>query len=152
MSDASQLKMTAQEVEDLVHVGFEHKTRRWTVERVEAGRARVRVPYRESMLRPGRVLSGPSLFAAADVAMYVLVLAHVGPQLMAVTANFNINFLAKAKPGDILADARMLKLGRRLAVMEVGLYSSAEPEVRVAHVTGSYALPSARPAPAEAPS
>jgi uncharacterized protein (TIGR00369 family) len=142
MSAASPLKMSAQEVEDLVHAGFELKRRRWHVEEVGQGFARIRMPYSESMLRPGRVLSGPSLFGAADVAMYVLVLTHVGPELMAVTANFNMNFLSKAKPGDIIAEARLIKLGRRLAVMEVSLFSSAEPAVRVAHVTGSYALPS----------
>lgn len=140
--------MTAQEVEDLIHAGFEACKRRWVLEEVGPGFARIRVPYKDSMLRPGRVLSGPSLFGAADVAMYALVLSHVGPELMAVTANFNMNFLAKAKPGDIIADARMLKLGRRLAVMEVGLFSSAEPAVRVAHVTGSYALPASKAAPA----
>jgi len=82
-----------------------------------------------AMLRPGNVLSGPALFTAADLSMYALVLSHVGPELMAVTANFNMNFPAKAKPGDIIGEGRMLKLGRRLAGMEVLLYSSNGREV-----------------------
>ena len=102
---------------------------------------RVRLPYRDSMLRPGRVLSGPALFTAGDLAMYALVLSHIGPELMAVTSNFNVNFLNKGKPGDIIGEGRMLKLGRKLAVMEALLYSAAEPETLVAHVTGSYSLP-----------
>lgn len=135
------LKMTAQQVEDLIHMGFAAKRKFLLVEEVRENYARTRVPYRDSMLRPGNVLSGPALFTAADTVMYALVLSHLGPELMAVTSNLNINFLAKAKPGDIIAEATMLKLGRRLAVMEVSLYSAAEPATRVAHVTGSYALP-----------
>ena len=91
--------------------------------------------------RPGGVISGPTLFAAADTAMYALVLSHLGPELMAVTANFNMNFLNKAVPGDVVADARLLKLGRRLVVMEVDLRTSADPQRLAAHVTGSYARP-----------
>jgi len=136
-----ELKLTAQQVDDLIHLGFAAKRKILAIEEVRPGYVRARLPYRESMLRPGNVLSGPALFTAADLVMYALVLSHIGPELMAVTANFNMNFLAKAKPGDIIGEGKMLKLGRRLAVMETLLYSSAEPETLVAHVTGSYALP-----------
>jgi len=134
-------KLTAQQVEDLIHRGFAAKRKILAIEEVRPGYVRARLPYRDSMLRPGNVLSGPALFTAADLVMYALVLSHIGPELMAVTANFNMNFLAKAKPGDIIGEGKMLKLGRRLAVMETLLYSAAEPETLVAHVTGSYALP-----------
>lgn len=136
------LKLTSRELEDLIHLGFNSVNRKFLViEELKPGYARTRVPFRPSMLRPGGVLSGPALFAAADTAMYVLVMGHIGPELMAVTSDFNMHFLSKAKQGDIIAEGRLLKLGRRLAVMEVSLFSSAEPDKRVAHVTGSYALP-----------
>jgi uncharacterized protein (TIGR00369 family) len=137
----TELKMTAQQVEELIHLGFAAQRKMLSIEEVGPNYARTRLPYRDSMLRPGNVLSGPALFTAADLTLYALVLSHIGPELMAVTANFNINFLAKARPGDIIGEGRMLKLGRRLAVMEAQLYSAAEPETLVAHVTGSYALP-----------
>lgn len=111
------------------------------IEHVEPGYARVRLAYSERMLRPGGVISGPTLFAAADTAMYALVLSHLGPELMAVTSSFNMNFLNKAAPGDVIAEARLLKLGRRLVVMEVNLRTGADPQKIVAHVTGSYARP-----------
>lgn len=111
------------------------------VEEVREGYARIRLPFRDSMLRPGNVVSGPALFTAADSAMYALVLSHVGPALMAVTANMNLTFLNKALPGDVIGEAQLLKLGRRLVVMNVDLSTSADPERIVAHVTGSYALP-----------
>ena len=111
------------------------------VEEVRQGYARIRLPFRDSMLRPGNVVSGPALFTAADSAMYALVLSHLGPTLMAVTANMNLTFLNKALPGDVVGEAHLLKLGRRLVVMNVDLSTSADPGRIVAHVTGSYALP-----------
>ncbi len=135
-----ELKLSATEVEALIRGGLVSASS-IVVDAVAPGVARVRMPYKDSMIRPGNVLSGPSMFAAADLAMYALVLSHLGPLLMAVTSNLNINFLNKAKPGDLIAEARLLKLGRRLVVMEVNLYSSADPALCVAHVTGSYALP-----------
>lgn len=139
-----ELKLDASAVQELIRAGLPAAARGGiVVEEVREGHARVRIPYRDSMLRPGNVLSGPALFTAADTAMYALVLSHLGPALMAVTANFNMNFLNKAKPGDIVAEARLLKLGRRLAVMEVALRSAADPDTIAAHVTGSYALPAA---------
>lgn len=140
---ALELKLTGPQLEDLIHLGFNRGADRkfLHVEELKIGYARVRIPFRTSMLRPGGVVSGPALFTAADTAMYVLVMGHIGPELMAVTSDFNIHFLSKAKQGDVIAEAKLLKLGRRLAVMEVALFTSAEPDKRVAHVTGSYALP-----------
>ena len=74
------------------------------------------------MLRPGGTVSGPTLMALADCAMYVVLLSAIGPVGLAVTTNLNINFLRKGSPGqDMFAEARLLKLGKRLAVGEVTL-------------------------------
>jgi uncharacterized protein (TIGR00369 family) len=137
-----ELKLGGTEIENLIQRGFGAQQKMFDIESLVPGSLRVRTPFQPRMLRPGNVLSGPALFTAADLAMYALVMAHVGPELMAVTANMNLNFLNKATPGDIIAEGRLLKLGRKLAVMEVALYSSAEPQTMVAHATGSYALPS----------
>ena len=95
------------------------------------------------MLRPGNIISGPTLFTAADSAMYALVLGHLGAQLMAVTSDMSLRFLARAAPGDVIGEATFLKLGRRLAVMEAKMSTRGAPGVVVAHASGSYALPSA---------
>lgn len=136
-----ELKLDAPQVEALIRGGLAVAGRSGLcIEEVRPGYARVRLPYHEKMLRPGNVISGPTLFTAADTAMYALVLSHIGPQLMAVTADLNIRFLNKARPGDVVGEAKLLKLGRRLAVMEVSLTTGGDPQP-VAHVTGSYALP-----------
>lgn len=137
-----ELKLQAAALQDLIRTGLRVAERGGLlIEDVRWGYARVRLPYRDVMLRPGNVISGPTLFTAADSAMYALVLSHVGPQLMAVTANMNMNFLNRAAPGDVVGEARLLKLGRRLVTMDVQLSTSADPAKIVAHVTGSYALP-----------
>ncbi|MBR0695778.1 PaaI family thioesterase [Bradyrhizobium lablabi] len=101
----------------------------------------VRQRYNERMLRPGGTVSGPTLMALADCAMYVVLLSAIGPVGLAVTTNLNINFLRKGRSGqDVLAAARLLKLGKRLAVGEVTLLSSPSPDP-IAHVTATYSIP-----------
>lgn len=138
------LKLDAAEVERLIRAGLPIAERSgFAVEHLEPSRARVRLPYRAWMLRPGDTIAGPVLMMAADAAMYALVLAHLGPQLLAVTADMTLHFLRRPRAADVLAEAHLLKLGRRLAVMRVELRSAGEEEL-VAHVTGSYALPGDR--------
>ena len=97
--------------------------------------------YSDQMLRPGGTISGPTLMALADFAMYVVLLSAIGPVGLAVTTNLNINFLRKGAPGqDVLAAARLLKLGKRLAVGEVNLLSGSSPDP-IAHVTSTYSIP-----------
>ena len=111
------------------------------IERVDGERALARVPFNGRLVRPGGTLSGPVQMALADTAMYAVVLGALGRVEMAVTSHLNINFLAKPAPVDLLAEARILRLGRRQAVCEVSLFSAGQENVLVAHVTGTYALP-----------
>ena len=99
-----------------------------------------RLPYQARHLRPGGTLSGPAMMTLADAAMYAAVLGRLGRVEMAVTQNLNINFLARPKPADLLAEAEILKMGRRTIVLDVKIYSAGSPEV-VAHATGTYSLP-----------
>lgn len=139
------LKLDAAEVEAVIRDGLPGPTQGgFHVEEVRQGYARVRLPFAPWMLRPGNLVSGPALFTAADAAMYALVLAHAGPVVMAVTTNMTLHFLSAAPVGDVVAEAKLLRLGMRLAVMEVSLFTG-EDATFVAHVTGTYALPRPRP-------
>ena len=103
---------------------------------------RLRARYNERFLRPGGTIAGPVMMGLADAAVYALVLSRIGPVELAVTTQLSINFLRKPAPGDIIADARMLKLGKRLAVAEVNLFSEQTgPEQSVAHITATYSIP-----------
>lgn len=137
----AELKLDAAQTQALIHGGLNEAARiGLEVQSVQPGSAKVRIPYADHMLRPGNVISGPTLFAAADSAMYALVLSHLGPELMAVTSQINMHFLNKATRGDVIAEARLLKLGRRLVVMEVLLRTGDDPAV-VAQVSGTYVRP-----------
>jgi uncharacterized protein (TIGR00369 family) len=72
--------------------------------------------------------------------MYVAVLASIGPVPLAVTTNLNINFLRRPGAGDLVAEARLMKLGKRLAVGEVAIRSDGMSDV-VAHATSTYSIP-----------
>jgi uncharacterized protein (TIGR00369 family) len=114
-----------------------------TIERADGASCLLRQRYSERMLRPGGTISGPTLMALADCAMYVVLLSAIGPVGLAVTTNLNINFLRKGAPGqDVLAAAKILKLGKRLAVGEVSLLSGTSPDP-IAHVTATYSIPNA---------
>jgi uncharacterized protein (TIGR00369 family) len=114
-----------------------------TIESADGATCLLRQRYSDRMLRPGGTISGPTLMALADCAMYVVLLSAIGPVGLAVTTNLNINFLRKGQPGqDVLAAAKLLKLGKRLAVGEVNLLSGTSPDP-VAHVTATYSIPNA---------
>lgn len=118
-------------------------------EAIEHGHGRLRMDYKPDLVRPGGTVAGPAMMALADIAMYAVVLSLLGPVELAVTTNLSINFLRKPAPGDIVAEARALKGGRRLIVVEVELFSvdgEGDGEgngegLLVAHTVGTYSAP-----------
>ena len=99
----------------------------------------IRLPYDKSMTRLGDTISGPVMMAAADAAMYAVIIAHVEHGQYAVTSHLNIEFLRRPEPGDLYVRAHILKLGRRFIPCRVELFA-ADRQTLVAHVAGAYAL------------
>ena len=114
--------------------------KQFEVEGIGPMTATLRLNAQERHLRPGGTISGPTMFSLADLALYVAILAQIGPVGLAVTTNLNINFLRKPEPRDLVGEARLIKLGKRLAVGEVSIYSRGESDL-VAHATGTYSIP-----------
>lgn len=112
----------------------------FSCEAIESGWIRLRLHFSERFLRPGDAISGPTMFALADTALFGAVMSIIGEQTMAVTTDLNIHFLRRAGPKDLIAEAKILSHGKRLAVGEVHLFSDGE-EDPVAVASGSYALP-----------
>src|SRR6201994_1138333 len=136
-------KMSVAELEKFLHVEFPQAFSDGdiSIESADGASCLLRQRYSDQMLRPGGTVSGPTLMALADYAMYVVLLSAIGPVGLAVTTNLNINFLRKGEAGhDIMAEARILKLGKRLAVGEVTLLSAGSPDP-IAHVTATYSIP-----------
>jgi uncharacterized protein (TIGR00369 family) len=114
--------------------------RTYHVEAVGPLTARMRMDYHERHIRPGGTLSGPAMMTLADLALYVAILAQIGPVALAVTTNLAFNFLRKPAQNALIADCRILKLGKRLAVGEVFLMSEGDDEV-VCQATWTYSIP-----------
>jgi uncharacterized protein (TIGR00369 family) len=134
-------RMTAAEIDRFIDATFpQAREQRTTIEEIGERRIRVRLLTDERNLRPGGTLSGPTLMTLADTTMYFLVLAMIGPVALAVTTHLSINFLRRPAPGDVIAEGEMLKLGKRLAVGHVTLYSGGDREP-LAHVQLTYSLP-----------
>lgn len=112
----------------------------YAIESVGPFTATLRLRANESHVRPGGTVSGPSLMALADLALYVAILAQIGPVALAVTTSLSFNFLRKPAPGDLVAECRLLKLGKSLATGEVAIRTAGNPEV-VCHAVGTYSIP-----------
>lgn len=114
------------------------------VDSVGERRATVRKAVSVADLRPGGTVSGPTMMALADTALYVALLGEIGIVPLAVTTNLNTNFLRKPVASrDLLAQCTLLKVGRNLAIGEVFLFSEGQDEP-IAHATGTYAIPPER--------
>ncbi len=113
----------------------------FAVERADTAGVTLRLIVAERHLRPGGTVSGPAMFALADVAMYLAILSRIGPVALAVTTNCAIDFMRKPAAGrDLRAEARVLKLGRVLAVGDVLIFSDGE-EAPVARAGLTYSIP-----------
>lgn len=146
--------LSAEQILEVFEVAFPDTPRGlFRIERMGPGHVRCTMGHRATDLRPGGTIQGPALMALADIASLFVLLAHLGPQLGVVTTSLHIDFLRRPSPGELRADAELLKLGKRLAVIDVRIYSlpaqtpaPADPEAQaappcVARASVTYALP-----------
>ncbi len=131
-------KLTLAELEALMDKSFPSWRQFSQITAVGERDLTLRMPFRNDLVRAGGTISGPALMALADTAAYFVTLAHAGPVASAATANLDIHFLSRPQPAAIRAVATMLRLGRRLSVSRVDLFSET---TLVAHATVTYALP-----------
>ncbi len=133
--------MNVAELNDLMARVFPQVDGQFEVVALGAEGVIMRMPVDDRHLRPGGTVSGPSMFALADCAFYMAVLAMIGPRTLSVTTNCCIDFLRKPAPGDLIGTARILKLGKRLCVGDVLIHSDAHPEGGpVARASVTYAI------------
>lgn len=135
------LKMNAEELQAFVGEVFPQVKDDFVIEALDDMKVTVRMRIGERHLRPGGTVSGPSMFALADVSVYLAVMAMIGPKALAVTTNSSLDFMRKPASGlDLIAECRLLKLGKVLAVGDVLLFSEgmAQP---VARASMTYSIP-----------
>lgn len=139
---SSVLRLDAEALNHFLGKAFPHanEERRGRVRSVEPGLLIAEMMPNDRALRLGGLISGPTQMGFADMAAYVMVLAHIGPVAMAVTSGLNYQFLRPCLPGVLTAKAELLRLGKKLAVMDVRLYSGDDPRA-VGQATVTYAIP-----------
>jgi len=141
---SSQATVSLEQLQAFLREHFPQGEQYGRLEVLGKGSATLRLSVSDEHLRPGGTVSGPAMMALADVAVYAALLSEIGLVPLAVTTNLNINFLSKPAAGvDLLADAKMLKVGRSLAVGEVTIHSEGNSDP-VAHAVMSYAIPQDR--------
>ena len=134
------LSMSIDQLHEFMRAEFSQMADSVDVLNLSYGSIETRLKVGPENLRPGGTVSGPAMFALADVTIYLAVLAIIGPQKLAVTTNCSIDFMRKPSPGDLRAEGRILKMGRRLAVGDVLIFSSEFSEP-VARAGMTYSLP-----------
>ena len=110
------------------------------VDAVTDGGVQVRQPISDRHGRPGGTVSGPTMMSLADTGAWMAILSRIGPVVLAVTTSLHIDFLRKPELSDLVADAQILKLGSRLAVVDVTLHSLDSLDV-VAKAQVTYSIP-----------
>jgi len=142
-TDEPKTRLTAAEITEFLSEVFPGSMDRFVIEAVAPMRARVRMRFNEFQLRPGGTISGPSLMTLADTGLWVALLAMIGREPLSVTSHLDIDFLRKPAPADVVAHTTLYKIGKRLAVGDVIMYSAGE-DVPCARASVTYAIPSTR--------
>ena len=141
MNTPAALRLDAEEIAEFLSEVFPGAMENFTIEDVQPMSARIRMPFQPWRLRPGGTISGPSLMALADTGLWVALLAMIGREALSVTSHLDIDFLRKPAPADVIADTVLHKLGKRLAVGTVLMYSDGE-DMPCARASVTYAIPS----------
>ncbi|MEL6312600.1 MAG: PaaI family thioesterase [Pseudomonadota bacterium] len=138
------LMMTADEVMTVLNRVFGQVDGQFAIEELGEMQITVRLKVGEQHLRPGGTVSGPSIFGLADVAIYMIVMAMIGPKVLAVTTSSSMDFMRKPDgQKDLIATCKLLKLGRSLAVGDVLIFSEGGQDP-VARASMTYSIPPER--------
>ena len=140
-SDSTDAKIYSEEFLEIVRRGVPYVGQLGiSAESWEAGRITLRLPCHKLIERPGGTICGPALMGLADVTLFGVVMTLIGRAELALTTDLNFHFLSKPALADMLAEGRVLKLGRRLMVGEVTMYSDGKAQP-ICQAIGSYAIP-----------
>lgn len=141
MTELPQPRLSIHQLHDFLTREFPQVSGEFEVVDIGPMRLRLKLVPVARHLRPGGTISGPTMFALADCAVYLAILAHVGEEALAVTTSASLDFLRKPEAGrDLFADATLLKLGKSLAVGDVAVRSEGNQAV-VARATLTYSRP-----------
>ncbi|MFF7264080.1 PaaI family thioesterase [Streptomyces sp. NPDC008159] len=106
---------------------------------LDEGRAMLRLPWSDRLAREGGALSGQALMAAADTATVIAVSAARGSFVPMTTVQQSTSFQRAVVGEDVLVEAVLTKLGRRMAFAEIAMIAADSGEL-AARASTVYAL------------
>jgi uncharacterized protein (TIGR00369 family) len=101
--------------------------------------ARLRMPFSERLCRDNGVVCGQALMAFADTAMVIAMVAANGGYRPMTTVDQTTHFMRAVASSDVLADARVVRLGRTMSFGRVTL-SAAVDGKPIAMVSSAFAM------------
>jgi acyl-coenzyme A thioesterase PaaI-like protein len=140
---APKQRLSAADITEFLNDVFPGAMEAFAIEAVQPMSARVRMYHRDYRLRPGGTISGPALMTLADTGVWVALLGMIGREPLSVTSHLDIDFLRKPAPADVIGHVTLHKVGKRLAVGDVLMYSDGEAQP-CARASVTYAIPSQR--------
>ena len=135
--------MTVEALQQFLHDGFPGSPPSYVVEEITDLGVRLRLPVSSAHSRPGGTVAGPALMALADCTAWLAIVGQIGPVALSVTTSLHIDFLRRPALVDVIAEGLLLKLGKRLAVVEVAMRSDGTPAI-VAKAQVTYSIPPER--------
>ena len=137
------MQMNAQHLTRFMREQFPQVAEDFAVQINDQDELSVKMQIETRHLRPGQTVSGPSMFALADVTFYLAILQKIGPEALSVTTSATINFMRKPGSEPLVAVPLIHKLGRRLVVGDVLIYAASDTgfETPVASASLTYSLP-----------
>ena len=137
----SSLKMSAKEMVLFLARTFPQQAKNFEIVELSETSLVVKHKIDDSHLRPGGTVSGPTMVSLADISLYILTMSRIGPVSLAVTTNCSMDFMRKPEAGvDLIAETRLLKLGKNLCVGDVLIYSEGNKKP-VARASMTYSIP-----------
>ncbi len=99
----------------------------------------LRMPFSDKLCRNGGIVCGQALMAFADTAMVIANLAANRGYRPMTTVDQTTHFMRAVMSSDVLADARVVRLGRTMSFGRVTLLSAADKKP-VAMVSSAFAM------------
>jgi uncharacterized protein (TIGR00369 family) len=110
-----------------------------SIESIGSHSAVLRMPFSDRLCRDNGIVCGQALMSLADTAMVFAVSSAAGDYLQMTTVDQTIHFMKPAMRADLLAEARVVRLGRTMAYGSISIATEGDARP-VAMAQTAYAL------------
>jgi acyl-CoA thioesterase len=94
------------------------------IDSIEPSRARLSVEVRQELLQLQGVMHGGAIASLIDTAVAFAIISVSEPQDRFTTVEMKVNYLSAIREGRVVADARLIRDGRRIIVADCDVFDS----------------------------